>query len=77
MWFFHRIMSPKDADGIAFSVGPDQTAFSLLKEQSGLDRHCLLTFSSKIWIILGRNWAVKIFKSRYLLFECMKSCIRN
>ena len=32
-------MLPKDGDGMANSVDPDQTA---LKEQSDLDLHCLL-----------------------------------
>ena len=26
MWLYHRVMSPKDVDGIANSVDPDQTA---------------------------------------------------
>ena len=26
MWFCHRVMSPNDADGMAKSVDPDQTA---------------------------------------------------
>ena len=26
MWLYHRVMSPKDADGMANSVDPDQTA---------------------------------------------------
>ena len=26
MWLYHRVMSPKDAEGIANSVDPDQTA---------------------------------------------------
>ena len=26
MWFYHRVMSPNDADGMANSVDPDQTA---------------------------------------------------
>ena len=26
MWLYHRVMSPNDADGIANSVEPDQTA---------------------------------------------------
>ena len=26
MWFYHRVMSQKDADGMANSVDPDQTA---------------------------------------------------
>ena len=26
MWLFHRVMSPNDADGMANSVDPDQTA---------------------------------------------------
>ena len=30
MWLYHRVMSPKDADGIANSVDPDQTRRSLI-----------------------------------------------
>ena len=26
MWLYRRVMSPKDADGMANSVDPDQTA---------------------------------------------------
>ena len=26
MWLYHKVMSPKDADGMANSVDPDQTA---------------------------------------------------
>ena len=26
MWVYHRVMSPKDADGMANSADPDQTA---------------------------------------------------
>ena len=26
MWLYHRVMSPNDADGMAYSVDPDQTA---------------------------------------------------
>ena len=26
MWLYHRVMSPKDADGMANSVDPDQTS---------------------------------------------------
>ena len=26
MWFYNRVMSPNDADGMANSVDPDQTA---------------------------------------------------
>ena len=26
MWFYHRVLSPNDADGMANSVDPDQTA---------------------------------------------------
>ena len=26
MWFYHRVMSQNDADGMANSVDPDQTA---------------------------------------------------
>ena len=33
MWLFHRVMSPNDADGMANSVDPDQTA--------PLGLHCL------------------------------------
>ena len=27
MWLYHRVMSPKDADGMANSVDPDQAAW--------------------------------------------------
>ena len=30
MWLYHRVMSPNDADGIANSVDPDQTAIAPL-----------------------------------------------
>ena len=30
MWLYHRVMSPNDADGMANSVDPDQTAPSLI-----------------------------------------------
>ena len=30
MWLYHRVMSPNNADGIANSVDPDQTAPRLL-----------------------------------------------
>ena len=26
MWLYHKVMSPNDADGMANSVDPDQTA---------------------------------------------------
>ena len=26
MWLYHRVLSPNDADGMATSVDPDQTA---------------------------------------------------
>ena len=38
MWLYHRVMGPNDADGMANSVDPDQTA---LEEQSDLGLHCL------------------------------------
>ena len=38
LWFYHREMRPKDADGMANSVDPDQTA----PEQSDQGLHCLL-----------------------------------
>ena len=34
MWFYHRILCPKDADRMANNVDPDQ-------EQSDLGLHCL------------------------------------
>ena len=37
MWLYHRVMSPTDADGMANSGDPDQTA----PEQSDLGLHCL------------------------------------
>ena len=38
-WFYNVVMHPKDADGMANIVDPDQTAPS---EQSDLGLHCLL-----------------------------------
>ena len=35
MWLYHNVISPKDANGMAISVDPDQT------EQSDLGLHCL------------------------------------
>ena len=35
-------MKPKDADGMANSVDPDQTASSEANKQSDLGLHCLL-----------------------------------
>ena len=32
MWFYHRVMSPNNADGMANSVDPDQTAQAYLSE---------------------------------------------
>ena len=39
MWLYHRVMSPNDADGMANSIDPDQTAPR--KEQSDLGLHYL------------------------------------
>ena len=36
VWFYNRVMCPKDADGMANSVDPD-----VLEEQSDLGLHCL------------------------------------
>ena len=35
-WLYHRVMHPKDADGMANRVGPSQTSL-----QSDLGLHCL------------------------------------
>ena len=40
VWHYHRVMSPKDADGMANSVDPDQTALLLLEGQSDLGLCC-------------------------------------
>ena len=37
MWLYHRVMSPNDADGMANSIDPDQTA----PQQADLGLHCL------------------------------------
>ena len=44
IWLYHRVMSLKDADGMANSVDPDQTA-----PQSDLGLHCS-SRSSLIWV---------------------------
>ena len=35
MWLYHRVVSPNDADGMANSVDPDQTAPPLAAVWSG------------------------------------------
>ena len=35
MWLYHNVISPKDANGMAISIDPDQS------EQSDLGLHCL------------------------------------
>ena len=40
MWLYHRVVSPNDADGLANSVDPDQTA--PVGAVSDLGLHCLL-----------------------------------
>ena len=39
--FYHSIMCPKDADRMANSVDPDQSAASEAEEQYGLGLYCL------------------------------------
>ena len=41
MWLYRRVMSPNDADGMANSVDPDQTAQEQSDQQSDLGLHCL------------------------------------
>ena len=41
IWLYHRVMSAKDADRIANTVDPDQTAHRSSCEQSDLGQHCL------------------------------------
>ena len=36
MWLYHRVMSPNDADGMANSVDPDQTAPLAVRSGSAL-----------------------------------------
>ena len=36
MWLYHRVMSPNDADGMANSVDPDQTALGAVWSGSAL-----------------------------------------
>ena len=38
-WLYHRVMSPNDADGMANSVDPDQTAQAYLSENLGSLRY--------------------------------------
>ena len=36
MWLYHRVMSPNNADGMANSVDPDQTAPQAVRSGSAL-----------------------------------------
>ena len=58
MWLYHRVMSPNDADGMANSVDPDQTAplgaiwsGSALFAQAYLSENFgSLRYRNKIWL---------------------------
>ena len=39
MWLYHKVMSPNDADGMANSVDPDQTAGCALFAQAYLSEN--------------------------------------
>ena len=45
LWLYHRVMSPNDADGMANSVDPDQTALGL----HCLSRHTLSENLGSLW----------------------------
>ena len=53
-WLYHRVMCPIDADRMANSVDPDQTAS---QEQSDLGLHCFHK-SSLIWVYTVSSGAV-------------------
>ena len=64
MWLYHRVMSPNDADGMANSVDPDQTAplgavtsgsalfaQAYLSENLGSIRYCVKRLKCK-WLAI-------------------------
>ena len=68
MWLYHRVTSPKDAEGIANSVDPDQTA--PLGADLGL--HCLprpvCPKKLRIITVVSFCFVVLTFKHVCLLF---------
>ena len=54
MWLYHRVMSPNDADGMADSVDPDQTApLGAVWSGSALfAQTCLSENLGKLWYAL-------------------------
>ena len=54
-WLYHRGVHPKDADGMANSVDPDQTA----PEQSDPGLHCLPGLSIQELRIIRYIWSLE------------------
>ena len=57
MWLYHRVMSPNDADGIANSVDPDQTApLGAVWSGSALfAQACLSENLGSLWYIIASH----------------------
>ena len=65
MWLYHRVMSPNDADGMANSVDPDQTAplgavwsGSALFAQAYLSENLGSLWYSDSWTLSTCSWLV-------------------
>ena len=75
MWLYHTLMSPNNADGMANSVDPDQTAplgavwsgsalfvQAYLSENLGSLRYMVKPHCSKFWKIIAIFSGVQIFR---------------
>ena len=83
MWLYYRVMSPKDADGMANSVDPDQTAplgavwsgsalfaQAYLSENLGSLRY-LNKFPRLQFLILNISAVTSAIKRIFFVFECL------
>ena len=78
MWLYHKVMSPNDADGMANSVDPDQTAplratwsGSALFAQAYLSKNL-----GSLWYIFSLNLNLQhVIEGKWNVYGCLKSTI--
>ena len=68
--FYIAVMHPKDADGMANSADPDQTA---LVEQSDLGLHCL--FRKPSWYSMVSRAPDKVNVGKFCYFSIKKHIV--